>query len=493
VTGPRRRRAASLLALLLVAAACTSDGGPPPVTAPADTTATSAPATTTTTTSVPIPEPAPIAWRACGAFDCATVTVPIDYLDPATGTIDLAVIRRPADDPTRRIGSVIINPGGPGSSGVRRVQRGFDVSAEVAERFDVVGFDPRGVGESHPISCGRAVPAFRAADLAPDTPEEVAALESAAQAVADECAATEGPLLGHLGTVDVARDVEVIRKALGEPEVSFLGISYGTFIGLLWAEAFPQSVRALVLDGVVDPSSGGEATSKDQIRAVDSVLQAVDASCVADAACPLRRYGGVQSAYDEVARRAEAGAATGAGVGPTQVTYAGFMATYGSDQWPGFIAALASALDGRWGGIRSMAEAFTDLVPYAPFAVITCLDAPHPVGAAAWRADAVRSARVSSRFGAALANELLPCAFLPEGTFQPHRVVAEGTPPILVVGSTGDAATPYQQAEEVAHTLAEGVLLTVHAEGHVALGDSECATAAITRYLVDLALPAADC
>jgi pimeloyl-ACP methyl ester carboxylesterase len=311
--------------------------------------------------------------------------------------------------------------------------------------------------------------------------------------VADECAATEGPLLRHLGTVDVARDVEVIRKALGEPKVSFLGISYGTFIGLLWAEAFPQSVRALVLDGVVDPSSGGEATSKDQIRAVESVLQAVDAACVADAACPLRRYGGVQAAYDEVARRAEAGSGASAGVGPTQVTYAAFMATYGSDQWPEFMAGLARALDGRWGGIRALADDFAELVPYAPFAVITCLDAPHPVGAAAWRDDAERSARISRRFGAALANELLPCAFLPEGTFQPHPVVAEGTPPILVVGSTGDAATPFQQAEEVARTLAEGVLLTVHIDGHVALGDSDCATAAISRYLVDLVLPAADC
>jgi pimeloyl-ACP methyl ester carboxylesterase len=132
-------------------------------------------------------------------------------------------------------------------------------------------------------------------------------------------------------------------------------------------------------------------------------------------------------------------------------------------------------------------------VPYAPFAVITCLDAPHPLGKDAWRKDAIRSARISPRFGATLANELLPCAFLPQGTFVPHEVEAEGTPPVLVVGSTGDAATPFQQAEEVAKALANGVLLRVELDGHVALGDSPCATEAITRYLVDLTVPTAGC
>ncbi|MDP1805278.1 MAG: alpha/beta hydrolase, partial [Acidimicrobiales bacterium] len=170
-----------------------------------------------------------------------------------------------------------------------------------------------------------------------------------------------------------------------------------------------------------------------------------------------------------------------------------FMATYGSDRWPEYIGALRSALDGHYGGLRAMADDFTGLVPYATFALVTCLDTPHPVGVEAWRADAERARRVSRRFGAPLANELLPCAFLPQSTYRPHTVRAEGSPDILVVGSTGDAATPYGQAVDVAEDLDNGVLLTVDQDGHVALGDSPCATDAISRYLIDLTRPAVEC
>jgi pimeloyl-ACP methyl ester carboxylesterase len=137
-----------------------------------------------------------------------------------------------------------------------------------------------------------------------------------------------------------------------------------------------------------------------------------------------------------------------------------------------------------------MADSFTGLVAYAPFAIVSCLDSPHPEGAATWRRDARRAARLSSRFGAVLANELLPCAYWPESPGQPHEVNAPGTPPILVLGSTGDVATPFEQARRVARELEDGVLLTIDQAGHVALGASQCAADVATRYLVDLAVPA---
>ena len=484
------RRGAGLIVLAALVAGCSSSGGSD------GDTASSAPASTTTqapttTTTVLLPPPVPIDWERCGGgFECGRVVVPVDYADPAGPTLELAVIRRPAGDPANRIGSLVINPGGPGSSGVRRVRRGFVVSPEVAERFDVVGFDPRGVGESTPITCGASVPAFRATDLAPDSEEEQVALEAAAAALAAECAATEGERLAHLGTVEVAHDVEVIRRALGEPQVSFVGLSYGTLIGLLWAEHYPSSVRAMVLDGVVDPTAAGETTSEEQIDAVDDILAAIDDTCRADPDCPVTSVGGVLAAYDEVARRLETEDVPGDGVGPTQLAYAALYATYGSEYWPRLWDALADALAGDLDDVASMAASFTGLVTYAPFALITCLDTGHPVGAQAWREDAESSARHSSRFGAVLANELLPCAFWPRATFVPHQVVAPGTPAILVLGSTRDAATPYDQAKRVARTLDDGVLLTIDIDGHVALGDSDCATAAATRYLVDLTVPA---
>lgn len=488
-----RRFVVSLVCAGVLAACSSTDDVASPTTE--STTSTTTPPTTvaptTTTTTLPLPPPVPIAWRGCGGgFDCATVTVPVDYLDPSSGTIDLAVVRRPAGDPSRRIGTLIMNPGGPGASGVRRVRRGFKVSAEVAARFDIVGFDPRGIGDSDPVRCGSTVAAFRANDLNPDTPDETARLAAAAEAVASECARTEGARLGHLGTWEVAHDVEVIRRSIGEPQVSFVGLSYGTLIGLLWAEAYPTSVRALVLDGVVDPAAGGDAMSLEQLAAIDRTVADIDAGCAADPSCPLIATGGVLASYDELARRLEAGEVTGNGVGPTQLAYAAFSATYGSDRWPQLWAALRQGLDGDLRGVADMARWFTDLVSYAPFAIVTCLDSSHPAGFDAWQEAADRAAGRSARFGRIATDELLPCASWPEATYQPHRVVAPGAPTTLVVGSTDDAATPYEQAVRVADDLEAGALLTVELDGHIALGDSSCADAAVTRYLVDLAVPA---
>lgn len=493
----RTRRAAAVLLLIALLAACAREADE--VSSPTSTrapTTTTVPSTTTTvapttTTTVTLPPPVPIVWEACGGgLDCATVTVPISYQDPAGAALDLALVRNPAGRPDQRIGTLLVNPGGPGASGVRRVAGGFQVSAEVANRFDIVGFDPRGVGDSTPISCGNTVPAFRATDLAPDTPEEHTALAAAAEAVADECLATEGDRLGHLGSAEVARDIEVIRRALGEDRISFVGLSYGTLIGQLWADWYPGSVRALVLDGVVDPgSSAGAGGTVAQAEGVDAALDAIEHACATEPGCPLAASGGLLATYDELARRIESQEVVSPQVGPTQLAYAAFFATYDVDTWPRLWDALARGLAGDLSEVADLATSFTRLVPYAPFAIVTCLDGAHAVGYEAWQAVAEEFAQSSPRFGRVLANELLPCAFWPRGTDAMQRVVAAGAPPILVIGSTGDAATPYTSAVRVAGTLESGALLTVDLDGHVALGDSECAAERATRYLVDLAVP----
>lgn len=451
--------------------------------------ATTAPSTTTTTLA--LPPAVPIQWRSCGGrFDCATVAAPVDYDNPGGPTLDLAVIRRRAGDPGRRIGSLLMNPGGPGASGVDRVRRGFTISAEVADRFDIVGFDPRGIGGSSPIRCGTSVGAFRALDLAPDLPEEAQALAAAAEAVAAECKRTEGDRLAHLGTADVARDVEVIRRAIGEPQISFVGLSYGTLIGLLWADEFPGSVRALVLDGVVDPASDGGASAREQVEGIDRTFASMDSRCAQDPSCPLTGSGGLAASYDELARRLDAGEAGGAGVGPTQLAYAAFSATYSPNRWPELWRAVRRGLDGDLGGVAEMSSWFTRLVPYAPFAIVSCLDAPHPVGFDAWQRETSDVALASPRFGRVAANELLPCAFMPVTGYEPHAVSLRGAPLTLVIGSTGDAATPYDQAVRVAQALESASLLTVEMDGHLAIDDSACTDTVVTRYLVDLIGPA---
>jgi pimeloyl-ACP methyl ester carboxylesterase len=483
----------------VVTAACAAGEAEPSDGAPSTTSSTrpavSVTEPSTTTTTVGLPPPAPVAWSPCGGgLECGRVDVPVSYQDPTGPTLELALVKNPADDPSRRIGTLLMNPGGPGASGVRRVARGFRISDEVAARFDIVGFDPRGIGQSSPINCGTSVADFRAQDLSPDTPVEESALEDAARAVADECAATEGDRLGHYGSVEVARDVEVIRRAIGEDRLSFVGLSYGTLLGQLWAEWYPTSVRALVLDGVVSPSrSGGATGSIEQAGGVEAVFDAMTAACRDDPACPVTDDGGLEEAYDELGRRIERGAVGGVGssrgVGPTQLAYAAFWATYDEATWPALWRAIDEGLAGDLSEIADLAASYTRLVAYAPFAIVSCLDGSHPAGYDAWQRTSAAFVERSPRFGRILANELLPCAFWPPGTYEPAPVDAAGAPPILVVGSTGDAATPYDTAVSVARQLESGVLLTVELDGHIAIGDSECAEAAITRYLVDLVLP----
>ena len=461
------------------------------------TTSSSAPpvvvtAPPTTTTTVALPPPVPVTWTDCGGgLQCGTLAVPVSYEDPSGATLELALVKDPADVPEQRIGTLLVNPGGPGASGVRRVARGFEITPEVDDRFDIVGFDPRGIGQSSPISCGATVPAFRAVDLAPDTHEEEALLEAAARAVADECRSTEGARLGHYGSVEVVHDIEVIRRALGEDRISFAGLSYGTLLGQLWADWYPRSVRALVLDGVVSPGGSGDeaARSVEQARGVEASFDAIDAACTADPTCPVTAAGGLAAAYDELADRIERGEVGGDGVGPTQLAYAAFWATYDEETWPELWQAVADGLAGRLDGIAALAESFTRLVEYAPFAIVSCLDGPHPSGFDEWQDSSDAFVQRSPRFGRTLANELLPCAFWPPATYAPGEVDAAGAPPILVVGSTGDAATPYRVAQTAARQLESGVLLTVDLDGHVAIGDSDCAEEAIARYLVDLAVP----
>jgi pimeloyl-ACP methyl ester carboxylesterase len=482
-------------ALASITGACASEAGragqPSTTTTTTERPVASEPPAATTSTTVALPPATPIGWRPCGGeLECGRLAVPVSYDDPTGPTLELALVKNPADDPSQRIGSLLVNPGGPGASGVRRVARGFRISDEVGRRFDIVGFDPRGVGESSPIRCGAKVEAFRAEDLSPDTADEERALEAAARAVADECVATEGQRLVHYGTVDVVHDIEVIRRALGEDRTSFVGISYGTLLGQLWAEWYPRSVRALVLDGVVTTADDGATGSVEQAEGVDQSFEAIAAACDADPSCPLADDGGLGPAYDELARRIESGAVQGGGVGPTQLAYAAFWATYDRDTWAPFWRAVDAGLAGDLSGVAELAGSFTRLVEYAPFAIVSCLDGPHPEGYAAWQKSAEGLAERSPRFGRVLGNELLPCAFWPAGTYDPVPVDAAGAPPILVVGSTGDAATPYATAVATARRLESGVLLTVELDGHVALGDSDCADAAITRYLVDLAVPA---
>lgn len=472
------RRLALIAALLVVGCSSNHTSNPTASSAPPATT-TTRPATTTTAAFVPQPAD----FSPCGGrVQCATVTVPLDYADPTGQTIEVAINKLPARHPDERIGVLLMNPGGPGGSGLGFVSSGTQLGSGVLDHFDVIGFDPRGVGRSTRLTCASSqLATYQQLDSAPDTPDEQAALDTAAKAVADDCGQAAGNLLTHVGTDDVVRDMDTIRQALGETQLNYLGISYGTLLGLRYAQLFPHNARAITIDGVVDPSQPFTVYLRQQAVAFDHEIERMLAA------------GGVTEEYDQLAQEVESAPVpgnNGRSLGPSQLAVAALIPTYETAAQPAFYRAVSSALQGDASTMLQIADSYYDSVEFPLYMAVECTDSPHPVGAAAYEQFAQDLEGVSPRVGGAIANELLPCAFWPAPVKDiTGPVVAPDAPPILVIGNTDDAATPYEQAVNVAKTLARGRLLTFESAGHAAYGLSDCVTAAEDAYFVDLTLP----
>ncbi len=438
--------------------------------------------------------PPSLDWQRCDlprGGRCATLTVPLDWSDPRGPTIDLEVGRIPAEG--ERIGSLLMNPGGPGGSGLEFLS--YDVpSTALADRFDLVSWDPRGVGASTAVRCGDAVQGLVSADPDPDSAEEQGALDEAAAALSAECGAEDGALLGHLGTVDVARDMEAIRRTLGDEQLDYMGFSYGTQIGQQYAALFPDRIRAMVLDGVVDPSLDFE-----QFLIAQSVAfeDAFDRGTEACAAAGRRRCGvdDLDAAYQDVRATVERTPLPGGDqpVGPAALATAAIQTSYGPDGWQDLGPALAAALDGDGAPLWDLAASYYDFGGFASYAAVVCTDTPPPKGARAYQAFADRARAAAPRFGGSVANELAPCATWPAAPVgRPGPVTAPSAPPILVIGNTGDAATPYRNAVDVADALRSGVLVTARIEGHTAYMADGCVTDIVDAYLIDLEVPPQD-
>ncbi len=433
---------------------------------------------------------APIGWEACGTGqDCATYEVPADYADPEGPTVALSVIRRRATGPDR-IGSLFVNPGGPGGSGVDYV-RATPVDRTLNQYFDIVSWDPRGVGASEPISCNDRVEELRSLDWSPDDDAEQGAFDEVAEAVADRCAADSGDRLEQVATDATARDLDRLRRAVGDETLSYLGFSYGTILGLRYLDLFPEHVRAMTLDGVVDPTQDLEELLTDQAVGFErSITESFD-RCVASGTCPVTDPA---ESYEHVAAIVESAPLVVPGgdvVGPTALAYAALSSAYDEARGRTFIAALGSAEQGDGAPLHRLAELYFASTSYSEYAAVVCTDNPHPTGASEYRAMTERLAKAAPRFGAAVAAEMAPCAYWAAPvTGAPTEVTAVGSPPILVVGNTGDAATPFEAAQRVAGQLDSGVLLTYRGTGHTSFNADACVRDVVQRYLVDLVAPA---
>ncbi|WP_406007575.1 alpha/beta hydrolase [Streptomyces sp. NBC_00637] len=457
-----------------------------------------------------------LSWRGCGVpgFECATLKAPLDYADPGAGDVRLAVARKKATGPGKRLGSLLVNPGGPGGSAVGYLQQyaGIGYPAGVRARYDMVAVDPRGVARSEPVEClgGSAMDTYTQTDTTPDDQGETDELVDAYKKFAEGCGAHSPRLLRHVSTVEAARDMDILRAVLGDGKLTYVGASYGTFLGATYAGLFPNRVGRLVLDGAMDPSLPARRLNLDQTAGFETAFQSFAKDCVTRADCPLGKKGTAPAKVGEKlkaffrtldAHPIPTGDPDGRKLGESLATTGVIAAMYDESTWEQLREALTSAIKDKDGaGLLALSDSYYERDAdgryanlMAANAAVNCLDLP----SAFTTPDQVEKAlpsfeKASPVFGEGLAWASLNCAYWPVGpTGEPHRIEAKGAAPIVVVGTTRDPATPYGWARSLAHQLASGRLLTYEGDGHTAYGrGSTCIDSAIDTYLLHGTPPA---
>jgi pimeloyl-ACP methyl ester carboxylesterase len=514
---PRATAARAVAGLLTAAAlllsACSSGGTPSAASPPAQAALAALP---TSTPAALTPYYAQrLSWRVCGApgFECATVKAPLDYANPGAGDVRLAVTRKKATGPGERLGSLLVNPGGPGASavGYLRDYAGIGYPAQVRARYDMVAVDPRGVAHSEPIAClnGRQMDAFMQVDATPDDTEETGELVEAYMKFAEGCGKDSPGLLRHVSTVEAARDMDILRAALGDKRLNYVGASYGTFLGATYAGLFPDRVGRLVLDGAMDPSLPARQMTLDQTAGFETAFRAFAKDCVQQPDCPLgRKAGDVGRNLEALFTRLDAhpvptGDPDGRDLGESLATTGVIAAMYDEGAWAQLREALTSAMKEKDGaGLLVLADSYYERDADGRYAnlmfanaAVNCLDLPPAYNSP----DEVRKAlpafeRTSPVFGEGLAWASLNCAYWPvKPTGAPHRIEAKGAAPIVVVGTTRDPATPYRWATSLSRQLSSARLLTYEGDGHTAYGrGSTCIDRTINAYLLRGAPPTRD-
>lgn len=446
-------------------------------------------------------------WSRCeDDFECATLTVPLDYHHPGGDTIELALLKVPAGDPGARIGSLVVNPGGPGAPGTSYAASASRVFRKtLRDHFDIVGFDPRGVGGSEPVDCltDEQLDAYLASDPDPDTPDEVDAFAAQVEEFGAGCRQRSGALAAHVSTIEAARDMDVLRAALGESTLTYYGASYGTKLGATYADLFPEKSGRLVLDGAVDPALGSVASARSQARGFETALRAYVTNCVETTdSCFLG------SSVDEgLARIRQFLDDVDAAPLPTSsdrelteglAVYGIVLPLYDRDYWYLLSQGLKSAFGGDGTTLLLLADAyasrgrdgFTDNLIEANYD-INCLDTPDARTPAQVEALLPSFEQAAPTFGSSSAWSLTGCSgFTARAADKPRQPRAAGAPPIVVVGTTRDPATPYQQAVALARELESGVLVSRDGDGHTGYNSgNECVDEAVEGYLVDGTVP----
>jgi pimeloyl-ACP methyl ester carboxylesterase len=437
--------------------------------------------------------------------------VPLDYREPQGQTNTLAVVRKKAADQTKRKGTLFMQPGGPGNSGVDFVRNNYaSLPSALRESFDVFGYDVRGVGRSSALQCwddARYTQAVTDAKGVPSGPDLFGAAMSQAADFDQACVDNAGALLPYIGTEYVARDIDLLRQALGEEQLTYYGRSFGTYIGTVYAAMFPERVRALALDGAYDPvhyANRPYAYDRPQYLALDRSMSHFLDWCAADQAICGFGDGDPRAAFEKLKGDLDAEPVTtasgGKANGYTLVYRLMFNLNEGKVIWPSLGAALRKAQlrDNTSFLLRPPSPASFDFL--GPNVAVECVDRDYPQSRHLLKWNVKANAEAAPLLGPAMAygpptydhQHATACVQWPgehvsryDGSYR-----ARGSEPILVIGTTGDPDTPYQDAVALSRRLDNAELLTFDAEGHTAFGRSACATDAVVGYLVDLKVPA---
>ena len=457
-------------------------------------------------------------WSSCyDVFECSSIKVPIDYSDMTTGSFTLQVLRHRATDTNNRIGSLVVNPGGPGASGFDYAFNAESiVSAAVLERYDIVGFDPRGVGKSVPIHClnDKETDASYASDSKPDSAQELAHLVQQAKTYVAKCEANT-PYLASFSSANSARDMDVLRSVLGDKKLNYLGKSYGTYLGTLYAEFFPQSVGRIVLDGTIDPQISAVQQSITQAVGFDHALSAFIADCYTRKDCPLAKSSSkaieqIVKVFHDAAKK-PLSSSSGRIVTQSLIVLGSASALYDNEWgWPKLRLALSQAKKGEGSTFLTLADGYTQRNSDGTYsgnesdagAVIDCLDWPDARTTEQVQADASKFAKQAPVFGPYLAYNALVCHYFPgvvsstksASTSADSSVGQTVTPTsIMIIGTTRDPATPYEWAQSLHKEISGSRLLTLDADGHTGHGrESTCIDSAVDAYLLKGLIPAKD-
>jgi pimeloyl-ACP methyl ester carboxylesterase len=450
------------------------------------------------------PEVPPIEWEEYSAtVDTAIVPVPLDHSDPTGEMIELFVARHPARDPDNRIGSLLVNPGGPGFGGSDFAIYAAQIyDPALLDRFDIVGWDPRGTGVSSPaIDCiDDFDPYVAEIDITPETDAERNTYLARSQEFAELCVSGNDGFLTLVGTNNTARDMDWLRRALGEETISYFGFSYGSELGATWATLFPDTVRAAVLDGAADPNADDLESSKQQLRGFETSLSTFLAQCSSRSSCAFHNGGDAEGAFDALALALDADpvpTVAGRPEANLAVMINGVIqAMYSQSYWPRLEDALAAAADGDGSGLLALHDSYfqrradgTYGNQLEAFQVISCMDTDE-------RRSVDDENKVIDELRA-IAPRLVPegsvgsyfCTFLPTAGDPRADITGAGAGPIVVIGTTGDAATPLESTRAMAATLEDGRLVVVEAEQHTGYGVNRCVVDVVNDYLIDLVPP----